>query len=320
MANCLRCLIASALLAATCSPCMAKTFTSPTYGYSLDYPDSWEQIPSEDLAAATEGIVAGKDPAIYDAAFQPPDAPTTVDFPRIVVAVVPYTAIGFKRQLTESEIEEVSAKFAGLDPAAMKDVTDRKLTKDAADRIAVQDVGEFFLDMPNHRFIWSAEMIAGGEPVVCNFIMAFGNRHWVNASYWVRKSQMAGSEAIRKQFINSLRFTPANAYSVAQSNRNTPPPWWEKPLETGIAAAGAMLVIGIGQYVYHKFRGSSEPQTDTKQTPPPQPPKATTQPPPQTGIKVVCRQCNGRFRAPQSSAGKRTKCPKCAAPLLVPAE
>ncbi len=306
-----------------------KTYTSQTYGYSLDYPDSWEQIPAEDVEAATSGVIAGNNPAIMDAAFQPPDAPTTFDWPRIVVAVVPYSAIGFNRQLTESEIKEVSAKFAGLDSAAMQEVAERKLTQNALDRISVNSVGEFILDMPNHRFIWSAEMDNGEGPVIGWFVMAFGNRHWVNASYWVRKDETAGSEPIRQQFMDSLQFTSANAYSVVASDRNTPPPWWQEALEKGLVGALSVLFLGAISFAFHVINGIGEkkespPKQESKTSPQPQPPKATTPPPlppvHSPSARAICGNCGGRFKAPAEAIGKRTKCPKCGTEMEVQAK
>ena len=35
-------------------------------------------------------------------------------------------------------------------------------------------------------------------------------------------------------------------------------------------------------------------------------------------IRVVCEHCNARFKADDKFRGKRTKCPKCGNPLVIP--
>lgn len=145
--------------AALCTICLlsnsalAWSYHSFSYGYTVSLPEDWEQVPDEVLAVRGPGL-----PAIrsrngrFDVAFQPKRKSKWMDYPYILVEVVPYSSMGYQQQVDQREILEIVKANTGLDP--LNPYPTEGQTAMGGGEAESDTVLDF--EQTNHRFMWSS--------------------------------------------------------------------------------------------------------------------------------------------------------------------
>lgn len=97
---------------------LAWSYHSVTYGYSVSVPDDWQQVSDDETRFRIPDLpVLLSQNASVDVIFQPKRNTRGIDYPYIVVEVIPYSSLGYPQQVTDEEIRTVVRASTGLDPA-----------------------------------------------------------------------------------------------------------------------------------------------------------------------------------------------------------
>jgi len=133
---------------------LAYSYHSITYGYSVSVPDDWTQVPDDILAERAPDLpIVRSRHGTLDVAFQPKRTAKPLDYPYIVVEVVPYSGIGYAQQVTDEEIRTIVKLDTGLDPANPYS-PDTQVMEGGAELESLD--GVLNLERESRRFIWSS--------------------------------------------------------------------------------------------------------------------------------------------------------------------
>lgn len=243
-------LFASVLLAGTVfgtSALAAEQFGSTRYGYSLDLPSGWVEIPEEMLQALVDvAIKQDTQPRIvYDAAFQLKDADQWFEYPYVLVQPITYASYGVNRQINEDEFPECVKKLTGLN---IEEILDETASSDVRQLIDKVETGQPKLEMSERRYLWNINMdVAGIGPVRGLVVGYFGRDSVVQVIFYARRSDWDRYADVRRAIVDSFRFASDKGYSeeIAAANP-TPPSLWRGTLAkcvTGAIVGGLTAAI-----------------------------------------------------------------------------
>lgn len=192
----------------------ATPFHSSSYGYHIDVPAGWVEIPRhvilERLEALQNEVTTRK--VIYDVGFQPEAAGEWFDYPYVLVQPLSYGSFGVHRQINSDEFPEVIRVMTGLDAGRL---IEEKLTGDAGRLIENLKPGRPQLDAVNRRFFWPMAMdVEDVGPVRAFVVGYFGREALVQVGFYCRVSDWGVYEHERHEILDSFRFDPDKAYSV----------------------------------------------------------------------------------------------------------
>jgi hypothetical protein len=132
----------------------AYSYHSFTYGYAVSVPDDWVQIPDDILAVRSPDLpIVRTLRGTIDVAFQPKRNAKSLDYPYIIIEVVPYSGIGYAQQVTEDEIRSIVKLSTGLDPANPYS-PENQIMEGGAELESLD--GVINLEHDTHRYMWSS--------------------------------------------------------------------------------------------------------------------------------------------------------------------
>lgn len=132
----------------------AYSYHSFTYGYAVSVPDDWVQVPDDILAIRAPDLpIVRTQRGTIDVAFQPKRNAKPLEYPFIIVEVVPYSGIGYAQQVTDDEIRGIVRMNTGLDPANPYS-PDNQILEGGAELESLDGVLNF--EHENRRYMWSS--------------------------------------------------------------------------------------------------------------------------------------------------------------------
>jgi len=221
----------------------AEEFHGTSYGYQLDLPPGWVEIPKDVLeataAAAQKGDAATR--IAFDAAFQPESANNWFEYPYVLVQRTPYDG---HRQINEDEFPKLIRLLAGLD---LGPTIDDVVSSDVRKLIDNVDAGPPQLDTAHRRFLWTVSMDAQPFGPICGLVVGyFGRDSLVHVSFYSRRSDWDRYADVRRAIVDSFRFDPHKAYSVQVAAVNpTPPSIWSSALKKAVVGAVVGGILGL---------------------------------------------------------------------------
>jgi hypothetical protein len=193
------------------------SFHGDTHRYTLRVPDGWTPVPRQviDTIMKVTASPQSQGKIVFDAGFQRADASHDLAYPYVLVQVMPYKAMGVRRQPTEADIREVARQVTGM---KVDDAIDDALTPQAKGMVRNPEVGKVVVDMPRRAYRFNMQMaVAGVGPVKGYMAGYFGRNALIQVMYYERADDPAPREADRQAFLNSFKFDPAAAYDETQS-------------------------------------------------------------------------------------------------------
>jgi hypothetical protein len=216
---------------------------SGKHGYNLDVPEGWVQVSKEVLDTTMASVIdpnAGTK-LIFDAAFQRESAsPLFLEYPYLLVQIIPYAEYGVKGQIHESDFDEVIRSFTGRDAEETWNAAATPLAKQLA---GAPDFQRPTLDRQNRRYIWdlSMDLQAIGK-IKGRCVGYFGRDSIVQLAFYAAGADWKEHEAAGTAMMDSFKFDPDRAYSeelAAQQNS-----FWSRLTRKGAGPGGA-TVIGV---------------------------------------------------------------------------
>ncbi len=193
-------------------PSSAEEYHSETYGYRLEIPKDWVEIPEDVL----EEAVAKEDPVgdlTFDTGFQRGPEEEEIYYPYVIVQVIPYSQLGLNRQLREDEFAEVVTDLRNeIDKKRQEQDPVRSILRLPGVGHVVQ-MGPPTLESVNRRFVWPSQMEVPGVGVVHGLgVGTFGRSAIVQVLFFSRRAEWRKHEVVANSILESFRFDPASAY------------------------------------------------------------------------------------------------------------
>src|SRR5687767_9062375 len=97
------------------SSAMPLSHHGAAHGYRVGLPSDWVQISDVDLMAGFRAArKAGAPKTIeFDSAFKPARGRRPIEYPHVIVCVLPYGSLGLNRQVSEDEFPDVVRRMTG---------------------------------------------------------------------------------------------------------------------------------------------------------------------------------------------------------------
>ena len=218
----------------------AERFHSTSYGYYLDLPPGWVEIPKDVLQELVATVLKQNPKAniIYDACFQLDSSDQGLEYPYVLVQPVPYDA---HRQINEDEFPRFVQKMTGLDIGKL---LDENVSSVGRQRVLNWDIERPQLDVAQRRYLQpiNADVHAFG-PIRGLIVGYFGRDSLVQVAFYSRRSDWDHYADVRRAILESFRFAPDKAYSVELAAANpSPPSIWGVGLTGGIVG---VTIAGI---------------------------------------------------------------------------
>ncbi len=227
-----------------------EEFHSTFYGYSLDLPPGWVEIPRDVLQETFAAMQKeGATPSIiYDAGFQLESSDRLLEYPYVLVQPLSYATFGIHRQINEDEFPRFVQKITGRDVGK---VLDEKLAPDARQLFGNLDVGQPILDAAHRRYLFPIDMDVQEGGAIRGLIAGyFGRDSVVQVNFYSRRSDWDRHADVRNAILDSFRFDSDKAYSVELAAANpSPPPVWKTILDKSFSGAligGSIALIFAG--------------------------------------------------------------------------
>ena len=227
---------------------LAETYHSDTWGYSLELPPDWVQIPDSVLQLWTEMLLsdsaAGR--IAYDVAFQPESARDWFAYPYVLVRVVTYASLGLADQLHEDDFPRCVRGITETDYAKAAEETLSEQTLSALRELAAS---EAHLDRERRRYWYSTFFTIEGVGEVKELCVGyFGREAIVQVAFYARRDEWERCAAHRLSILDSFRFDPDKACSEAYAAAH--PGWAHRsPALRSILIAtafGACICVAYG--------------------------------------------------------------------------
>jgi hypothetical protein len=245
-----------AVLAFFCARAAAGAhFHSASWGYSLSVPTGWVRVPDDVLREAVSAMRNPKanSPLVHDAAFQLPWRGQQLEYPYVVVMVLPYANLGISRQINEDEFPEVIKAATGAD---MGKVLDSALSPEARRLVGDAELGKPQLDAGRRRFLLSTRMSVGEVGKVRALIAGyFGREAIVQVGFFAKEGDWDRYVGAGQGMVDSLRFDPGTEYSDAIAKANpSRRSIWSGVGEKALSGAIVGIIAGVVGYVVSRFR------------------------------------------------------------------
>lgn len=238
---------------------IAGEFHSATYGYYLDIPPGWIEVPKNVLDETVASMMKenASIPIVYDTGFQLESAERWLDYPYILVQPLAYKSFGVHRQINEDEFPRMVQMITGFD---VETFFDENVTSEARPLLDNLEFGKLQLDVANRRYTWPLNMeVQGIGPIRGLVIGYFGRDSIVQVVFYARSSDWDQHADEGLKILESFRFTPDKAYSVEVATAHpTPPSLWQSILGKGMIGAiagGIAAAVFVG--LKYKKAGST---------------------------------------------------------------
>ncbi len=193
---------------------IADDFHSARYGYTLETPTNWVQVPDDVLQqtmAAMRGTNA-KVTLVYDAGFQLDSGETWLAYPYVLVQ-----PIALPQQIDEADFAEMVLTLTGMD---VNKIADDSMAPDVRGAISGIQPGQITLDKPKRRYLWEVNMeVTGAGPVRGLVAGHFGRESVVQVAFYSLASDWDRYAKERQAIIDSFRFDADKAYSAKPESR-----------------------------------------------------------------------------------------------------
>ena len=131
----------------------AWSYNSVLNGYSLSVPEDWNQVADDILLVRGPDLpVLRTQHGTIDVAFQPKRNGSGIEYPYILVEVVPYSGLGYPQQVTDEELRTVVKLGTGLDPENPYN-PDTQMMEGGAEIESLD--GTVHLEHETRRYMWS---------------------------------------------------------------------------------------------------------------------------------------------------------------------
>lgn len=201
-------LLAMSLLVLPTPVAFARTYSSEKFGYSLEVPKGWVQIPDATLQEVRKATFVTDSIVTYDAAFQPAELNESVGFPNLIVTVIPYSKLD-NRPPSRGEMGDF---IAGLSKADIRKISKKIVQEDVLAEGSVGDSKRLNVELDSNRVSLSLDGELDGIPLVSNSVYTFGGRSLVVLSMNSERDQFADIEPMWREINESFRFAPGYAY------------------------------------------------------------------------------------------------------------
>ena len=191
-----------------------EQFHSTSYGYRINLPHGWVEIPYDILQERLAAIQKHKTGTtiIYDAGFQLDSTDQWLEFPYVLVQPIPYTKFGLHRQINEDEFPEFVRILTGSD---VNKLVDKNITSDARQLFGEITTEHSILDSTNRRFFRTLNTdVQGIGPVRGLIVGYFGRDSIVQIAFYSRSAEWEHYVGAGQTIADSFRFDPNKAYSV----------------------------------------------------------------------------------------------------------
>ena len=131
----------------------AWSYHSYANGFTVSLPEDWVQVPDEVIAVKTSTLpILRSGQGTFEVSFQPKRNQRWMEYPYILVEVIPYNNMGFQRQVDDVQIAQIVKNNTGLDPANPP-ITPTEVMEGGAEH---EEDTLFCLDNQTHRFTWTS--------------------------------------------------------------------------------------------------------------------------------------------------------------------
>ncbi len=222
-----------------------EEFHSSSYGYNLDVPPGWVEIPRDLVQERYADVLKPDSTVLYDAGFQLASFDQWFEFPFVLVQVIP-----LPRQINEDEFESYVQMLTGLD---IDKLADEGISTDARQSLDNFEVGRLQLDAARRRYFYTMNMnVQGVGPVRVFSVGYFGRDSMVMIHFNSLRPDWDRYADVRREIVESFHFDPDKGYSVELAAANpTPPPIWQRVLKMTligliVGALYGVIAAGIG--------------------------------------------------------------------------
>lgn len=235
--------------------CNADEYHSETYGYRIEIPEDWVEIPR---SLIRDPLTFEMEDPSYDAGFQPESNRRWLEYPYVLVRPIVYAEQGLDRQINSNDFPEFIKLLTGMD---MGEVLKETKVTDAQKFFINPVSGQTQLDTANRRFSWVYEVKVVGIGQVRAFMVGhFGRSSLIEVIFYCLEDEWDQYSDVRERIIDSFRFDPDKAYSVQIATANlTSPSLLTRMLENGVTGfvAGsfaALIIVVVGISIHKKSR------------------------------------------------------------------
>jgi hypothetical protein len=200
-------------------PATSTRYTSLRWGFSVEVPAGWKQVPTDVLNDATAAMQKPGGKLVMDAAFQPAGSGRWLSYPYAMVEVIPYSQMGLHGELPESQFGDLVKSLTGTD--VYKKV-DEMVSTTMRGKLSDMGVHDATLDAPNRRFRYSISMtVAGAGRIEGESTAYFGRDALVQVAYYAQagegapRVEGAAVAAAGRALRESLVFDPGHSYNPA---------------------------------------------------------------------------------------------------------
>jgi len=247
-------------------PADAAAFHGTRWGYHLDLPADWKQVPDTDLRAMAAVASSGDAPkaAVFDAAFQPLSCPQPFDYPYVVVQIVRYGDLGIRSPVESDRFESVMRSIIGR--SGMRGVY-LDASQQAGSPAFSPQVGEPSINRSRRRFTAITEVNIAGRGKVQGVVTGcFGGDAMVLACYYAPAGKM--NQAVAEKITESLWCDAPK--EVSDYKPRTNPGRWDVVTDRALEGAlvGGLSGAAFGVIRSVKSRRNKSATKDDGSTPP----------------------------------------------------
>lgn len=229
--------------------CNADEFHSDSYGYRIELPHDWVEIPQDVVQAALALVQKPNSTVsiIYDAGFQLDSGGQWFEYPYVLVQPLPYSEYGLYRQINEDEFPKFVRMITGMDVGKL---VGEELSSLGRQIVANLGAGQPQLDVADRRFLWTMNMdVQGVGPIRALTVGYFGRDSIVQVVFYSLRDDWDRYADVRATIVDSFRFDLAKAYSVQVAASNpSPPSIWSRAMGKAITGgiAGGIIALIFG--------------------------------------------------------------------------
>lgn len=239
----------------------ADNYHGRTYGYRVDLPEGWIQIPQNSVRKMRDSVLneRARSDIIYDAGFQIESAARWFEYPYVLIQPLPYAQFGLNRQPYEDELPGYVRQITGLD---LEELADEHFSRDMRGSVHELHGANPWLETQKHRYLQTIDVdVQGVGPVRCLTVGHFGRHAIVLLHFYSRRSDWDRYSGVREAMLSSFGFDPEYAYSAQGSSAFS---WTRffKSVAFGACAGGVLgfvlsLIIDgmIGRRLSEKTKG-----------------------------------------------------------------
>jgi hypothetical protein len=179
----------------------------------------------------------------YEAGFQKEDADAWLQYPYIIVQVIPYVSLGMDRQIYRSEAKELLSTLIGRDPTQLRDGLS-PLSQTAVESVTPLH-GVFEADNMRSRIFLDMSVKGTGD-IKGELMGYFGKDAFIQIGFYDRASSWASSAKDCEYMLSSFAFDPCAEYDRDRAS----PTLSEKLGKITLFGSFALLVLLSGVAIF----------------------------------------------------------------------